>query len=134
MKFKVFKFLVFGVVINLFQACIYFSLIWLNFGSILSLSIIYLIGVICSIFLNKNYTFNFKKPSPKVWIFFGIIHVICFVLSQVINETSLFILQKYDYKYLISYILSVGTVATINFLSMHAVIKRLQFIKQKVGD
>ena len=126
MKLKVFKFLVFGVVVNFFQACIYFNLIWLNFGSILSLSIIYIIGVISSIFLNKNYTFNFKKPSLKIWMFFAIIHVICFVLSQVINETSLFILQKYNHKYLISYVLSIGTAATVNFLSMHTVIKKLQ--------
>ncbi len=131
-KLRIFKFLFVGILINFFVACIYLSLIFFNFGSISSLTISYIFGVLSSIYINKNFTFNVKKPSLKIWYNFILIHIFCYVLSQVSNETFLFILKDYKFKYLVSLFITIGLAATVNFVCMNMVIKR--FNKENISD
>ena len=95
-KIRIVRFLFFGILINILVAFIYFTLIFLNFGSIFSLTVSYTFGVISSIFINQNFTFEFRKPSLTIWYQFAIIHFSCFILSQITNETTLFLLNNYE--------------------------------------
>ena len=125
-KIRIVRFLFVGILINILVALIYFTLIFLNFGSILSLTVSYTFGVISSIFINKNFTFEFRTPSLTIWYQFAIIHLSCFILSQITNETTLFLLNHYEFKHVVGFILSIGLAATINFICMNLVIKNLQ--------
>ncbi len=130
-KFRVFKYLIAGIIINISTACVYFSLVFLNFSSVFSLTVSYILGVLSSIFINKNYTFEYKEKSFKVWYQFAFIHILCFILSQITNESFLFILQPYKLRYLISYLISIGIAATINFVLMTLVIHNIHNAKTK---
>ena len=45
-------------------------------------------------------------------------------ISQVSNETFLFILKDYKFKYLVSLFITIGLAAIVNFVCMNMVIKR----------
>ena len=130
MKKKIFKFFVFGISVNLFVASIYFTFIFFNINTIVSFSFAYLIGIFLSIYLNKNYTFNYKIHSSKIWIKFFLIHLFCYILGQATNETFLLILTNFYLKYFFSFVISIGIAASTNFICMYLVINKTLSYKE----
>ena len=130
MKKKIFKFFVFGISVNLFVALIYFTLIFFDINTIISFSFAYFIGIFLSIYLNKNYTFDYKNYNSKIWIKFFLIHLFCYALSQVTNETLLLILSNFYFKYLFGFVISIGIAASTNFICMYLVINKALSYKE----
>lgn len=129
-KLKLIKFFVFGISVNLFVALIYFTFIFFDINTIISFSFAYLIGIFLSIYLNKNYTFDYKNYNSKIWIKFFLIHLFCYALSQVTNETLLFILSNFYFKYIFGFVISIGIAASTNFICMNLVINKTLSYKE----
>jgi len=115
-------YLILGVTINIFVGIIYFLLIYININTILSLSISYIIGVIFSIYYNKKITFKNKSKNKSIWIKFGLIHCLAYIISQVTNESIIFLLIENEYVLIIGFILSIGLAAMTNFIGMNIII------------
>jgi len=119
---KISIYLFFGIVINIFVGFLYFILLNFKFHSFLSLSISYILGVICSIYFNKNITFNFREQNSNIWIKFILLHILCYIICQVSNQFILHILKGYQYVLITGFIISVGLAAMTNFFGMYLII------------
>ena len=115
-------YLILGVTINIFVGILYFLLIYININTILSLSISYIIGVILSIYYNKKITFKHKSKNKNIWIKFGLIHCLAYIICQVTNESIIFLLIENEYVLIIGFILSIGLAAMTNFIGMNIII------------
>ena len=120
---KLILFLIFGVITNILGGIIYFTLVYFKINTILSLSLAYIIGVIFSIFFNKNITFKIEQKSQKIWLKFILLHCICYLICQVTNEAIIFLLKGNEYVLFIGYVFSVGLAAMTNFIGMYIIIK-----------
>ena len=120
---KLLVYLMLGVVINIFVGFFYFLLLYCNFNTLISLSISYIFGVICSIYYNKNLTFKFKEKKLNIWLRFILLHILCYFICQISNQVILILLDQYKYALLIGFIISVGLAASTNFIGMYLIMK-----------
>jgi putative flippase GtrA len=120
---KLLVYLMLGVVINIFVGFFYFLLLYCNFNTLISLSISYIFGVICSIYYNKNLTFKFKEKNLNIWLRFILLHILCYFICQISNQVILILLDQYKYALLIGFIISVGLAASTNFIGMYLIMK-----------
>jgi putative flippase GtrA len=120
---KLLVYLMLGVIINIFVGFFYFLLLYCNFNTFISLSISYVFGVICSIYFNKNLTFNFKEKNSNIWLRFILLHILCYFICQITNQVILILLDQFKYALLIGFIISIGLAASTNFIGMYLIIK-----------
>jgi putative flippase GtrA len=116
-------YLILGVTINIFVGIIYFTFIFLNINTILSLSIAYIIGVILSIYYNKKITFKYKNKNKNIWIKFGLTHCLAYFICQFSNESIIFLLMNNQYSLTIGFIISIAFAAMTNFIGMNIIMK-----------
>ena len=121
---KLLIYLILGITINIFVGIFYFILLYCNLNTLISLSISYVFGVICSIYLNKNLTFNFKEKNLNIWVKFIFLHILCYFICQASNQTILILLANYKYVLLIGFIISIGFAATTNFIGMYLIVQK----------
>jgi|OM-RGC.v1.024673816 GtrA-like protein. len=119
---KITIFLILGITINLFVGGLYFLLLYFGLSTLLSLSISYFLGVLCSVYYNKNLTFNFKNKNISIWIKFIFLHLLCYCLCQTSNQLILYLFQEYKYVLLIGFVISIGLAATTNFVGMNIIV------------
>lgn len=120
---KILVYLILGIVINTFVGFFYFLLLYCKFDTFISLSISYIFGVICSVYYNKNLTFNIKEKNLDIWLRFILLNILCYFICQTSNQVILILLDQYKYALLIGFIISIGLAASTNFIGMCLIIQ-----------
>ena len=90
-KIKVFRFAVIAIISNLVLYCIYIGLTNLKIDYKLGMTLVYIIGILQSFILNKNFTFKNKENKRKT------IHkyIILYIAIYSINLILLYVLVEY---------------------------------------
>lgn len=91
----------------------------------------FIAGAAFSYLTNRAWTFSSKKKHSKAILTFGTLYLSTLVINVGLNSTALTILESFDQKILMAFVIATGASAVLNFIGMKYFIFK---IEEEVGQ
>jgi len=119
---EIFKFLLVGGTSVAIDLISYFGLISVGIEFSSAKGISFILGALFGYFANRSFTFQSTEKGPKTFLLFCLLYLITFALNVGVNKIMVQMLQDYQFKFFVAFIIATGTSTILNLTGLKKVV------------